>query len=79
MSTQRQTEHKPQTDRHGGGPGSSHQGGSHGHTTRERNEHNKPEPDQPTNPPKSRMSGGGGERDSHHTHDPAMKGERRGY
>jgi hypothetical protein len=78
MSTQRQTEHKPQTDRHGGGPGSSHQGGSHGHTVRDRHD-TGPNPDDPTNTGKSRLSGGGGERDSHHTHDPEKKGERRGY
>lgn len=79
MSSPRQTDHKPQTDRHGGGPGSSHQGGSHGNTTRERHAHDKPSPDEPTNPRQSRQSGGGGERDSHHTHDPEQKGDRRGY
>ena len=29
----------------------------------------------PTNGPHSRVSGGGGEHDSHHTHDPRLKGE----
>jgi len=74
MATERQTDHKPQTDR-SGGPGSSHQGGSHGHTTRD--DHG-PDAGQPTNTAKSRVSGGGGERDSHHRHDAARKGERKG-
>ena len=30
-------------------------------------------PGEPTNPPRSRVSGGGGERDIHHTHDPRTK------
>jgi hypothetical protein len=64
-------------DRTGGGPGSSHQGGSHGHTTRDRDDHG-PTPDAPTNTRQSRVSGGGGERDSHHTHAPEEKGDRRG-
>lgn len=59
-------------DRTGGGPGSSHQGGSHGHTTRDRDDHG-PTPGTPTNPPRSRVSGGGGERDAAHTHDPKTK------
>jgi hypothetical protein len=64
------TERKIRTD--GGGPGSSHQGGSHGNAHRARDD-NGPEPGQPTNAPKSRISGGGGERDIHHTHDPQHK------
>ncbi len=32
------------------------------------------QPGEPTNPDRSRVSGGGGERDRHHTHDPKMKG-----
>jgi hypothetical protein len=79
MSSPRQTDHKPETDRTGGGPGSSHQGGGHGHTTRERHANDHAALGEPTNPPKSRVSGGGGERDSHHTHDAEKKGERRGY
>jgi hypothetical protein len=31
------------------------------------------EPGTPTNSQRSRISGGGGERDSHHTHDPKSK------
>lgn len=60
------------SDRSGGGPGSSHQGGGHGHTHRDRHQHGA-EPGRPTNPPESRMSGGGGERDKHHSHDPQTK------
>ncbi|WP_424134718.1 hypothetical protein [Roseomonas chloroacetimidivorans] len=65
------------TDRSAGGPGSSHQGGNHGHAHREKGGHTVP--GAPTNAAKSQVSGGGGERDSHHTHDPKMKGERTGY
>lgn len=77
MATQRQTEQKPEADRTGGGPGSSHQGGAHGHTTRDRDDRG-PEAGGPTNTAQSRVSGGGGERDSHHTHDAAKRGERKG-
>ena len=60
-----------------GGPsssheGSSHQGGSHAATHRDRDDHG-PAAGQPTNPDRSRVSGGGGERDRHHTHDPKQK------
>lgn len=68
----------PAADRSHGGPGSSHEDAteppkhepkraSGGH----RNE--APEPDSPTNTRSSQVSGGGGERDRHHTHDPATK------
>jgi hypothetical protein len=73
MPTPRTTRHKDQDDRSGGGPGSSHQGGSHGHARRDRADQH-PLPGEPTNAPKSRVSGGGGERDSRHTHDPERKG-----
>lgn len=66
----------PDTDRSGGGPGSSHQGGSHGHSHREGA---KTVPGAPTNDSRSEVSGGGGERDSRHTHDPERKGDRTGY
>ncbi len=66
----------PDTDRSGGGPGSSHQGGSHGHAHREAGGHVVPGP--ATSDSKSHVSGGGGERDSHHTHDPEKKGDRKG-
>lgn len=55
-----------------GGPGSSHQGGSDGRAHRERDDHG-PVPGQPTNPDRSRVAGGGGERDRHHSHDPDRK------
>ncbi|MBL6079485.1 hypothetical protein JMJ56_15805 [Belnapia sp. T18] len=63
-------------DHSGGGPGSSHQGGSHGHATRSDDKANSDttrEPGTPTNPDRSRVSGGGGERDVAHTHDTAYK------
>lgn len=66
------------SDRSHGGPGSSHEDAdkpgkdsprraSGGHSN------SPPEPGQPTNPPRSQSSGGGGERDKHHTHDPRTK------
>ncbi|MFC7736643.1 hypothetical protein ACFQX4_12470 [Roseomonas sp. GCM10028921] len=64
------------TDRSAGGPGSAHQGGNHGHAHREKG---KTVPGPATNSSKSQVSGGGGERDSHHTHDPELKGDRTGY
>lgn len=66
----------PDTNRAAGGPGSSHQGGSHGEAHREKG---KTVPGPATNSSKSQVSGGGGERDSHHTHDPELKGDRTGY
>lgn len=59
---------KPNINRHGG-PGSSHQDASK--PAPEKRE--GPLPGEPTNGPKSRISGGGGERDIHHTHDPRTK------
>ena len=56
-------------DRSHGGPGSSHQSASKPGP----NEDQSPEPGQPTNPDRSRVSGGGGERDKHHTHDSRRK------
>ncbi|MDB5414521.1 MAG: hypothetical protein JWR10_2856 [Rubritepida sp.] len=58
---------KDQKSVHSGGPGSSHQGGNHGETHRSEGE---VKPGAPTNGERSHVSGGGGERDSHHTHDP---------
>jgi hypothetical protein len=56
-----------------GGPGSSHQDRDHpaknqhfGH--KGGGEIAAPDPGSPTNPERSRVSGGGGERDLHHTH-----------
>jgi hypothetical protein len=61
---------KDNTSKHAGGPGSSHQGGSHGETTRISQ---KTEAGALTNSDRSRVSGGGGERDKHHTHARATK------
>ena len=55
-----------------GGPGSSHQGGSHHDAHRPRDDQ-RPEPGEPTSADRARVSGGGGERDRHHTHDPRTK------
>ena len=68
MSKPRSTQKN--NDPHGGGPGSSHQGGAHGHATREED---AAEPGPPTSTGRSRVSGGGGERDRAHSHDPAVK------
>lgn len=51
-----------------GGPGSERNSRSPRQHKRE-----APLPGEPTNPNRSRVSGGGGERDRHHTHNPAMK------
>lgn len=63
----------PETNRHHGGPGSSHQREDLPDPTEAR----KPAPGEPTNPPFSLVSGGGGELDDHHTHDPKLKGGKR--
>ena len=54
----------PNTNRHHGGPGSSHQDRSKPYVE----EPHGPETGSPTNLTKSSISGGGGERDAHHTH-----------
>jgi hypothetical protein len=51
-----------------GGPGSSSQDRSHPEKTREKV--SSPEPGSPTNSRSSKVSGGGGERDMRHSHDP---------
>jgi hypothetical protein len=56
----------PQTIRQGG-PGASHENAKAPLRVE------KPAPDE-DNRKHARISGGGGERDSHHTHDPEMKG-----
>jgi hypothetical protein len=59
-----------------GGPGSSHQDREHPGKNRQPTGHKKggsregPHPDEPTNTDASGVSGGGGERDYHHTHTP---------
>ena len=65
MSTSKKTERAQRY----GGPGSSHQNRAEPAPP----EHAGPKPGEPTNPPRSRISGGGGERDIHHTHDPKTK------
>lgn len=56
-------------DRHHGGPGSSHQRSDRPDPTEGRG----PKPGEPTNGPQAQVSGGGGEQDSHHTHDAKLK------
>jgi hypothetical protein len=57
-------------NRHHGGPGSSHQRPDLPDPTEGRG----PEGIS-TNGPRSAVSGGGGEQDRHHTHDPMQKGK----
>lgn len=59
----------PDADRHHGGPGSSHQRPDRPDPTAGRG----PKPGEPTNTRFSGVSGGGGEQDIHHTHDPDTK------
>ena len=68
----------PNTDRHHGGPGSSHENADDPHAEPHRSgsggrDNNPPAPGEATNPDRSQVSGGGGERDKHHTHDPRTK------
>jgi hypothetical protein len=58
----------PAADRSRGGPGSSDQ-----RPDKPKRRPKVPARGEPTNPPRSRISGGGGERDIHHTHDPRTK------
>jgi hypothetical protein len=70
----------PDTDRFGG-PGSSHQDRTQpdaadqptGHKGGGLRRGTGAPPDTPTNSESSRVSGGGGERDRHHTHDPGKR------
>ena len=70
------TKHTAQTDRFGG-PGSSHQDRTQPDATDQPTGHKgggqaagtPPAPGEATNPDRSRVSGGGGERDRHHSHD----------
>ena len=64
------------TDRSHGGPGSSHEREDRpGHRTGDSGgrPNHPPQPGAPTNDRGSHVSGGGGERDKHHTHDPRTK------
>ncbi len=60
----------PDADCSTGGPGSSHQDAAQPGADRRHG----PEPRQRRTADRSRVSGGGGEADSHHTHDPGTKG-----
>lgn len=66
MSTSAKT---PAADRSQGGPGSSGQNADKPRAAPRPG----PAPGRPTNPDRSRVSGGGGERDRHHTHEPVTK------
>ncbi|QQP90133.1 hypothetical protein IGS68_02355 [Skermanella sp. TT6] len=62
------------TDRHHGGPGSSQQNADKPvDDPKNQPAGSQPEPGQSTNSNRSRVGTGGGERDRHHTHDPATK------
>ncbi len=70
----------PAADRSHGGPGSSHEDASKadasetGHRTPSGGHSNDaPTPGGATNPDRSVQSGGGGERDKHHSHDSRTK------
>jgi hypothetical protein len=64
------SKHTEAANRHHGGPGSSHQRSDLPDPTEGRG----PAPGEPTNGRQSDVSGGGGVRDSHHTHDARDKG-----
>jgi hypothetical protein len=68
MSSSQKT---PKADRSHGGPGSSQQNATKPAPPRG----TEPLPGQPTNSRHSQISGGGGERDNHHTHNPPEKGK----
>lgn len=59
--------HKNSDTERFGGPGSSRQ--DRKHPEKGGREHERPAPGTPTNDRKSHVSGGGGERDQHHTDD----------
>lgn len=68
----------PAADRSHGGPGSSHEDATETPTSEPKRDsggrrNEPPQPGAPTNTRSSQTSGGGGERDKHHTHDPATK------
>ena len=60
----------PDTERFGG-PGASHE--DRKHPEKFHKEKEGPEPGEPTSGRSSKISGGGGERDKHHSHDPKYK------
>ncbi len=64
------SEHAP-TERIGG-PGGSHEKPPGARKSRAA----RPRPEESKSDKRTGLSGGGGERDSHHTHDPGLKGGR---
>jgi hypothetical protein len=54
-----------------GGPGSSRQDRQHPEKFKKND--NSPRPGAPTSTRSSKISGGGGERDKHHSHDPRFR------
>lgn len=56
-----------------GGPGASHEN----RKNPEKSAPKAPRPEDSHSEKRTGISGGGGERDSHHTHDPELKGGRR--
>jgi hypothetical protein len=67
--------HKFSSEQLIGGPGASHENAKAPQKSRPRRAH----PSAKKSSRNSGVSGGGGEPDSHHTHDPEMKGHREGY
>jgi hypothetical protein len=63
-------EKHPNTERVGG-PGASHENRQHPERSQSRGLH----PADEQSPSRSHVSGGGGEADTHHTHDPFRKGK----
>ena len=61
----------PNTERIGG-PGASHENAKEPRKSRKP----EPRPEETKSDRHTGISGGGGERDSHHTHDPRLKGGR---
>jgi len=59
--------HKNSNTERFGGPGSSRQ--DRNHPEKGGREHEQPAPGAPTSGRQSKVSGGGGERDKHHSHD----------
>jgi len=55
-----------------GGPGAAHENRAHPEKSRPRGQR----PEDAKSGRRSGVSGGGGERDSHHSHDPRLKGGR---
>jgi hypothetical protein len=63
--------HKNEHTERFGGPGSSRQ--DRKHPEKGGKDHDQPTPGSATSGRESKVSGGGGERDKHHSHDPRFK------